>query len=176
MAESKVRDGITQRQRRACEVSCVDEQLPAVGSTISLIVPAYNEATNLRETSPASAPSSATTRTSRCWSSTTAAPTRRPMSCSSTSKGGPPRASCACRGIKARARPSRRCGPRRRKPPIFMDADLSADIADVPRLAAALDHADVAMVGARSPGRASSTTSTAAIGRSRASSSTVSRA
>jgi len=32
---------------------------------------------------------------------------------------------------------------------IFMDADLSADIADVPRLAAALDHADVA-IGSRS--------------------------
>jgi glycosyltransferase involved in cell wall biosynthesis len=123
--------------------------LPELGTTISLIVPAYNEAEHLRETLPRlraefdddsqvellivddgsdDDTSEVVLEQIAGWPS--ARLVRLPWN---QGKGA------AIKAGVALANGSRL---------IFMDADLSADIADVPRLAAALDHADVA-IGSR---------------------------
>ena len=143
MTASRNETGAREKSRRA------NVPLPTVGSTISLIVPAYNEAANLRETLPSLraefgddpnievliVDDGSTDETSDVvleqiegWPS--ARLVRLPWN---QGKGA------AIKAGVALADGSRL---------IFMDADLSADIADVPRLAAALDHADVA-IGSR---------------------------
>jgi glycosyltransferase involved in cell wall biosynthesis len=135
--------GARERSRRC------DDALPAVGSTITLIVPAYNEASHLSETLPrlraefgddpqiellvvddGSTDDTPDIVLAHIDGWETARLVRLPWN---QGKGA---------AIKAGVALSN--GSRL----IFMDADLSADIADVPRLAAALDHADVA-IGSR---------------------------